>query len=373
MTHLTVSPTITPTPGSRGATPASAVETWAAGWLALALWCAFVAAAPMGFGRGVFESSVLTWVCLAVGAAHFVASYPLAYGRNARDVGVVQAHKVALVWAPIGLAITVVTIAVAAVSAGPETTTPLIRAGVTGVLVMTTWHTVKQVYGVGRLGAALAGVRLGKRTVGVLRFGLYPLWFSAVATLFASDGRRLAAGYLAAAPILPPWAVSAARGFALCSMIAVAWVLATVCLRAGRVPGLLVAPYAAWALWLLAPPTVAPFVILPALHGLQYLVCVHRAENTSERNNTGSLNARTWWPQHLLSAAAIGVLTLTWIPHTLDRILGLNTAGSSGVMVAAMFVFLNTHHYVIDAVVWRSNGHHLRAILNTRTATPPTV
>jgi hypothetical protein len=364
-----------PTPSQRtsrsvAVMPVSAIETWAAGWLALVLWVMFVAVGPMGLDHLVPRSSLVTWVCLSIGAAHFVCSYPLAYGRSAREGGLVRAHRVALVWTPAALAVAVVAIAVVAVSIGPGATQPMIGLGITGVLIMTTWHGVKQVYGVGRLGAGFAGIGLDTRTVGVLRFGLYPLWFSAVVTLLVSNGRGSMDGYFAGVTMLPTWAAPAARGVAVCSMIAVAWVLTTVCVRAGRVPGLLVAPYAAWALWLLAPPAAAPLAILPALHGLQYLVCVHRAERASHEAVTGSVNGRTWWPQHVLSAAAIGVLVLTWIPQALDRILGLNTAALPGVMVAAAFVVLNTHHYLIDAVVWRSDGHHVRSILNTTSTTP---
>jgi hypothetical protein len=352
-----------PTAAARTHADVRPVETWAVGWLAVALWCVFAAVGPMGIDvDAVARAGVLAWVCLSVSAAHFVSSYPLAYGRSAREFGVVRAHPVALVWAPGLLAVAVVAVAALSVVSGPATAAPMISAGVTGVLVMTTWHAVKQVYGVGRLGAALAGIRLAASTARVLRFGLYPLWFSAVVSLLASQGRVYAGGYSAAAAILPAWAPPAARAVAVCSMIVVACTLMMVCRRARRTPGMLVAPYVAWSLWLLAPPAAAPFVILTGLHGLQYLVCVHRAE-AADRLATGTLGSRAWWPQHVLSAAAVGVLILTWLPRTLDRLLGFDAEISQGIMVAATFVFLNTHHYLIDAVVWRSDGYHLHAIL----------
>ena len=331
------------------------------------LWCAVTIAVAVGHDPAVLRSSAVTWLCLAVSSAHFVSSYPLAYGAGARgEADPVRSHPVALVWAPLMLGFGAVAVIATSLAGGVDTTAPALRLAITGVLVMTIWHAVKQVYGVARLGAALAGIPLSHRTVMVLRFGLYPLWFSAVAALFGPGGYAVVGGYEVGASVLPGWFVSLVHGVAEAAAVALAVVLVHVCVRARRLPGLLVAPYLAWSLWLLAAPAAAPVVIVTGLHGLQYLVCVKRAEVATGRSEAGTLGRRTWWAEYVLGAAAIGVLVATWMPPVVDRALGFSVGASTGVVAAVVFVVLNAHHYLIDAVVWRSDGRHVRAIVGRR-------
>lgn len=339
-----------------------ASETWAAGWFGVALWGVISVVVAAGGDLAILGARPVVWACLAVSAAHFTSSYALAYGREARTGrDGLSAHPFALVWGPIIMILAGVGI-VAAAARGHEAAESAVRAGITGVLIMTIWHAIKQVYGVGRLGAALDGIHLGSREVTILRFGLYPLWITAAVALFGPNGHASIAGRSIGATILPAWVVSASRGIAVASVILMGVVLIGVCRRVRRVPGLLVAPYLAWSLWLLAPPATASLAIIPALHAIQYLVCVRRAEDASGQRSDGLVSRQSWWIEYVVGAAAIGLLLATWLPPILDRALGFGDADSTGMVVAVVFVGLNAHHYLIDAVVWRSGGRHVRAI-----------
>jgi hypothetical protein len=70
------------------------------------------------------------------------------------------------------------------------------------------------------------------------------------------------------------------------------------------------------------------------------------------------------WIEVFGGAACAGLLLTLWVPQWLDRRLGID--GVPLLATAGLFVFLNLHHYLIDAVIWRSRGDLVRSLV-----TPP--
>jgi hypothetical protein len=56
-----------------------------------------------------------------------------------------------------------------------------------------------------------------------------------------------------------------------------------------------------------------------------------------------------------------GLLLSTWMPGLLNN--ALLSSDRPLLFSAVFFVFLNLHHYVVDAVIWRSRGELVRTMV----------
>jgi hypothetical protein len=334
---------------------ARGVDGLLVGWLATIVWIAVFAAGRLGVATPADLSDVY-WVGAVVTAAHFGLSYHLAYRRGRSAV---RARPVALAAAPLGLLLLLAVVVAVSLAAGAGATRPVTSALITSVYLMTTWHYVKQVYGVGRVGAAYAGVKLGPTEAHVLRYGLYPLWFLGAVHVLIRGSHYSLAGYSVGFGLLPAWTFSALHALVYASAVPLAVVLARITLRrGGRVPSLVAAPYVASFLWLGLPMNpVLTVLLLAPFHALQYLAIGHRAEIATAEGEISLM----WWLNIFAGAACGGLLLSRWAPALLDSHL---RAGDGPLLFsAAFFVFLNLHHYLIDATIWRSKGELVKALV----------
>ena len=136
-------------------------------------------------------------------------------------------------------------------------------------------------------------------------------------------------------------------------------VFAGIVVRARKIPSLLTAPYASAFLWLALPTDpILLLLLLAALHSLQYLAIAHRAE-VALADQSSRTPSPTWWLNIFVGAACGGLLLSRWAPQVLDSTLA---HGRGTLFTAAFFVFLNLHHYLIDATIWRSKGELIKAL-----------
>ena len=332
------------------------VDTWLVGWLAVAIWAGVFGARLAHVSVGVDLTAQIYWVGAAVTAAHFGLSYHLAYGLG--ETGV-RARRMALVVVPLVLLALLVALGVVSLAAGRDTTRSVVTWSLTSVFVLTTWHYVKQVYGIGRVGAAFAGVKLGKREVDVLRYGLYPLaWFGGARVLL--DGANYSVGgYLVGIGIFPRGVGDGLRVLAVVGAAAIAVVFVRIA-RRGPLPAMVFAPYLAAFLWLAYPSSPLMTVLLLApMHAIQYLAIGHRAEVAVARQRGEDVSV-SWWLNIFVAATCGGLLLSRWIPNLLDRWVG--STDQPLLFAALFFVGLNMHHYLIDATIWRSSGELVRAV-----------
>lgn len=342
---------------------ARGVDGWLVGGLAIVAWLVFVGLPGLPqLEVPAFQGAAL-WVLLAIIATNFGVSYHLAYGQGRSEV---LRHRGALVVVPLVLVAFGVAVVIATALDLTDSARSGARIGLVAVYSLTTWHYVKQTYGVVRIGAAINHVHLGRRTAQILRYGLYPLWLFEASTVWSRGYVANDYGFDASFTLLPGSTVSLMRTGSVVSLTAIVAALMVVAVQARRVPpATMWTPYAVAALWIVwQPDHVSAVLVLGAAHALQYLACAHRVEVVwgVERHEPRTI----WWCSVFGGALATGMLLTYWLP------MWFGYAGGSrlGVTMAAMlFVVFNLHHYAIDAVLWRSRDGHVRRI--TRGPSPP--
>ena len=337
---------------------AGRLDSWLVGWFAVAVWVLLRVAeryniAIDGLGGPMY------WFAITASAMHFGISYHLAYA-DARHT--VRSRPFALLVAPMLLIIVLATTTAIALVSGADSRNGLTSALISSVYLLTMWHYIKQAYGIARLGAAYAKISLTANEVRTLRYGVYPLWLMSVARLLTRGRGFSFARYRIGAEILPSWVFDSLRVVSLASAIPLAVVFVKVARRnGGWPPSLMLAPYVAAFLWLGIPVGYASFGLLIAVfHAMQYLTCAHRAEIAVARTRHIQMNV-TRWIEVFAEAACGGLLLTNWGPQVLTR--AFTQGGGPLVFSAAFFVFLNLHHYMVDAVIWRSNGDLVRAMV----------
>lgn len=326
------------------------------GWLAVIVWFVVLVGPHLGWSLPAPLFDAVYWAGAVVVAAHFGVSYHLAYARGGEAV---RQRPGVLLTAPLVLLLVLGGTVALSVAGGTEAAGALTRALVASVYLMTTWHYVKQVYGVGRVGAAYAGVKLGEWDVRVLRYGLYPMWFLGAAAVLVHGPKSVTAGVVVGYDLLPAAAVDVLQIAAIVAAVPVGLVLARIVVNSRKIPSLLVGPYVAAFLWLVMPTdALAVVLLLATFHALQYLAIAHRAEVSLAADSAEGPSV-TWWLNIFVGAACGGMLLSTWAPQFLDSMLA---DGRGTLFAAAFFVFLNLHHYLIDASIWRSKGELIKAL-----------
>jgi hypothetical protein len=260
---------------------------------------------------------------------------------------------------PLVLAAALALICMWSLTSGRASARTVVTWSLTSVYFLTTWHYIKQVYGIGRVGAAFAGVKLGPREVDVLRYALYPLaWLGGCAVLLRGANFSMA-GYRVGVGFLPHDIRSVLRVLVAIGAVAIVVVFARL-RRRGPLPALMVAPYLAAFLWLAVPAApIVTVLLLAPMHAIQYVAIGHRAEVSVARGK-GEPVGPAWWLNIALAATCGGLLLSRWLPNLLDKWIG--TPNQPLLFAALFFVGLNLHHYLIDATIWRSSGQLVQAV-----------
>jgi hypothetical protein len=128
----------------------------------------------------------------------------------------------------------------------------------------------------------------------------------------------------------------------------------------------------AWTLYSEIDPLVR--YVTPALHSVQYLVMVHLLKHNEGKAREGpphfemSKNARLG----LLAATALtlGFLLFHGVPHTLDALLVAKQARFTDLgptpYFAAIYAWVNLHHYLMDMAIWRKENPKMRYLIAGR-------
>ncbi len=341
------------------------IDSWLVGWLAVALWVLILLGHRAGMSLPADAVTTLFWVGATLSAAHFGLSYHLAYGAG--GTGAV-ARGLALWWFPIALAGGLLAFALTVrATASQEVEARVAGALISSVFLLTGWHYVKQTYGIGRVGLAMAGLGISRREANALRYGLYPLWILNAAQLLVAT--RVVDGYEIGFRWLPPASLDVLRLAAVGASIPIVVVILRLA-RRDSVPGILLASYIAAVLWLAFPVNAfATAIALPALHALQYLAIGHRAEIGLAQTGGRSVTT-SWWLNIFVGVAAGGLLASRWLPGLIDRQLD---PAAPLLASACFFVFLNLHHYLLDATIWKSGGTLVRSVVRSPTASTTSV
>jgi hypothetical protein len=334
------------------------------GGVAIALWTLY--GKLPGFDRPLLHAvgPLLGAGLVLVSATHFGASYHLAY----RDGwSALRRHPVALVAIPALLLTACAGIVVLHVGGANATADASVRILLDIVFSLTAWHYIKQAFGVVMLLLRLDGMRATTAEVRVLRYGLHPVWFSALLSVWNSGGRITIADYRTGFTVFPSWTYDATRTLSVLTALCAFMTLDRIARRHNRrVRAAMWMPYAAAVLWFVWPPASVGIVpVSIAAHALQYLPCVHRAEMSQARRN-GETKLATRWFAVFGTAAAVGLLLAHWLPDVFER--AASGISMPHVATALTFSVLNLHHYAMDAVIWRSGEAPVRAIFEQQAA-----
>jgi hypothetical protein len=238
------------------------------------------------------------------------------------------------------------------------------------------WHYTKQGFGVMTVLAARRGVRFSAGE----RFALLAHCFAGWAYAWAEPydpGREVEEkGVVYRTIAHPRWLEHAARDVLLATAIALAVVLARKWIRERKLP--LVTPLTAmlcsvwtWSIYSSVDPLVRYMV--PALHSIQYLYFVWLLRGGEAREREGppwfETSARTRIGILAVSALGLGWLLFHGAPTALDDVLVPRRARTTDLgptpYFAALYAFVNLHHYFMDFVIWRRDNSETRYLFRS--------
>ncbi|WP_437336255.1 hypothetical protein [Sorangium sp. So ce394] len=239
------------------------------------------------------------------------------------------------------------------------------------------WHYVKQGFGVLTVLSARRGFRFSPLERRVILAHCFAAWAYAWASP-ADPGRELEEKGVVYTSIAHPPALEPIAGaaFAL-SALALCWALARRWRADRRLPPL--SPLAGFLItvWLWTVYSSLDrlmMYVIPALHSVQYLYFVWLLKRNEARDAEGPplFGRPTSLRLGLLAASAVGLgwVVLRGAPALLDGALVLSASGDETMAglgptpyLAAIYVFVNIHHYFMDNVIWRRENPETRYLL----------
>jgi len=235
------------------------------------------------------------------------------------------------------------------------------------------WHYVKQGFGVFSVLAARRGVRFDKAERWAILGHCYAGWAYAWANPrdIGHAAEEKGIWYVTFAHPKGLEQVTAVLFFA--TIVPMVWALGSKWKRDGRLPILtpLVALLCSVWPWLIYS-SIDPLLIyvIPALHSIQYLYIVWLLEGTKARELEGPPHFQRSAASRLLGLA-LASLGLGWFffhigPTIFDSLIGSRLATKQYDPIgatpcfAALFAYVNIHHYCMDAVIWRRENPETR-------------
>jgi hypothetical protein len=239
------------------------------------------------------------------------------------------------------------------------------------------WHYVKQGFGVFTVLAARRGVRFDGRERLAILAHCFAGWAYAWASP-ADPGREMeekGVVYLSIAH--SPALERVTHVVFLSTIIPLVWMLLKKRRREGSLPILvpltaLLCTIWSWTIYSSIDPLVR--YAIPALHSVQYLYFVWLLRGNEARERQGppwfETSAGVRLGTLALSALALGAFLFHVAPSTLDGALISRRAAATSPLgptpyFAAIFAFVNIHHYFMDYVIWRRENPETRYLLDS--------
>jgi hypothetical protein len=238
------------------------------------------------------------------------------------------------------------------------------------------WHYVKQGFGVLVVLAARRGVRFERRERLVILAHCFAGWAYAWASPADAGTEVEEKGVVYTTIAHAPWLERLTHGVFLATALALVVVLVLKRRREGRLPILtpltaLLSSIWSWSIYSSIDPLVV--YVIPALHSAQYLYFVWLLKSSEARERQGppwfETSARTRLAVLAASAIALGWVLFHGAPTMLDDLLIPRHARLAALPLgptpcfAALYTFVNVHHYFMDWVVWRRENPESRYLL----------
>jgi hypothetical protein len=248
------------------------------------------------------------------------------------------------------------------------------------MILLVGWHYTKQGFGVLSVLAARRGARFSPLERRAVLAHCYAAWAYAWANPFDPGTEVEHKGVVYTTIAHPSWLEPLCLALLIATIPPLLVLLARRFRREGAAP--LLAPLSAFfsSVWIwVVFSSLDPLVryVIPALHCIQYLyfVWLLRGNEALERERAPffepSVGARL--ALLALSALGLGFVLFHGLPSLLDsqlvsRELARSDFGATPYF-SALYAFVNIHHYVMDAVLWRRDNPETRYL--HMTAAPP--
>jgi hypothetical protein len=246
------------------------------------------------------------------------------------------------------------------------------------------WHYVKQGFGVLVVLAARRGVRFERRERLALLAHAFAGWAYAWASPADAGTEVEEKGVVYTTIAHAPWLEHATHAVFLATALLVVAALVQKRRREGTLP--LATPLTAylcsiwaWSIYSSIDPLVV--YVIPALHSMQYLYFVALLRGNEAREREGppwfERSARVRLGTLAVSALALGWALFHGVPAALDDWLVGNGRHVRGVgalslvlgptpYFAAIYTFVNVHHFFMDNVIWRRDSPETRYLFASR-------
>ena len=302
---------------------------------------------------------------------HFAVTYLLFYGSaRRRALGGTLGPLPRVRYAFAGLVVPV-TLAIWAGTALATRSACSLGLMIQLMFLLVGWHYVKQGFGVMTVLAARRGVRFLPYERLTILAHCYAGWAYAWASPWDPGKEVEEKGVVYTTIAHPAWLENATHVVFLASAVLLLGVLAQKWRREGRLPILtpltaLLSSIWAWSIYSSIDPLVVYAV--PALHSVQYLYFVWLMKGNEAREREGP----PWFERSAgvrVGFLAVAALGLGWVlfhgaPAALDDLLVPRRARFTDLgatpYFAALFAFVNIHHYFMDSVVWRRENPETR-------------
>ena len=235
------------------------------------------------------------------------------------------------------------------------------------------WHYVKQGFGVMTVLAARRGVRFTRTERIVVLAHAFAGWAYAWASPPDPGTEVEEKGVVFTTVLHPAWLDRAAHAVFLATACALVIILVRKRRREGRLP--IATPLTAllcsiwsWSIY----SSIDPLVVyaIPALHSVQYLYFVWLLRRGEAREREGP----PWFEPSAatrITALAASALALGWVlfhgaPSLFDDLLvprrlpAAQAALGPTPYFAALYTFVNVHHFFMDSVIWRRDNPETR-------------
>jgi hypothetical protein len=237
------------------------------------------------------------------------------------------------------------------------------------------WHYVKQGFGVMMVLSARRGVRFSA----VERWAILAHCFTGWAYAWASPfdpGRQVEEKGVVYMTVAHPHGLEQLTHVVfLATIVPLVWVLVRKWRREGPLPLLtpltaLLASIWSWSIYSSIDPVVV--YVTPALHSIQYLYFVWLLRRNEAREREGpphfEVSAKVRVGTLAVSAVGLGWLLFHGAPTALDDMFVSRRAAFDSPLgptpyFAALYAFVNMHHYFMDYVIWRRDNPQTRYLV----------
>ncbi|HWV04316.1 hypothetical protein [Ralstonia sp.] len=115
-----------------------------------------------------------------------------------------------------------------------------------------------------------------------------------------------------------------------------------------------------WTLFVLLDPFF--LLVVPFFHSLQYMAVIYRVKINEAQSVQGS-NAKRSIAKFFVVGVISGGAAFWMVPGVIDFLVvghAPNSGGGVFLATACMWLFINVHHYFIDAFLWRKENNYTR-------------